>query len=68
MGGRGGAEWMATSNILVRAEYLYYGISGVPGWRQLQVLACEVRWAATSLEVASGPMPLPRYKTTAPPQ
>jgi opacity protein-like surface antigen len=21
-----GAEWMATSNILVRAEYLYYGI------------------------------------------
>ena len=22
----GGAEWMATTNILLRAEYLYYGI------------------------------------------
>jgi hypothetical protein len=29
-----GAEWMATSHILLRAEYLYYGLIAATVWRR----------------------------------
>lgn len=42
-----GAEWMATSNFLVRAEYLYYAIDSA---HDLEVVAYPI----------SAPLPVPK--------
>src|SRR5262245_58787877 len=45
----GGAEWMATSNILIRAEYLFYDISNANASASAPI--CTVAFGPTSCAV-----------------